>query len=63
MNPKDREVLDQYLQIDPESLSVYELDFIRARRSYLNKTQRKEYENVIKYRDEEVSKSQEDTEA
>lgn len=56
MNEQSQTVLNEYVKIDPIALSTEQLDFIRARRDYLNRQDRKTYAKVIADRDEEVKK-------
>jgi predicted Zn-ribbon and HTH transcriptional regulator len=48
MDPKSKERLDQILEKNPKSLTQDEIDFLRARRSYLKDSIYEEYEVVLK---------------
>ena len=47
MDAKSKEILNNILQKSPETLSEEEAGFILARRNYLNKTQKKEFSEII----------------
>ena len=47
MDSKSREYLDKLLTKTPETLNNEEIGFLRARYSYLNKSQRSEYDSVL----------------
>lgn len=47
MNPEAQERLDEILKKDPETLTQEEIGFLRARRSYLKKSQEEEYASVL----------------
>lgn len=47
MNPEAQAVLDDILKKTPEELSPEEIAFLRARRSYLKKSQLDEYSDVL----------------
>lgn len=47
MNPEAREILNTILDKEPEDLSLAERRFLRARRSYLKKSQVKEYQEIL----------------
>lgn len=48
MNPEAQDYLNTLLAKDPNDLSKDEVDFMRARRSYLKPLQLEEYEVVLK---------------
>lgn len=47
MNPEAQAFLDAILKKNPEELNSEEKGFLRARRSYLKKSQLDEYESVL----------------
>lgn len=47
MNPEAQTVLDEILKKDPEELTEDEVRFLRARRSYLKKSQLEEYDSIL----------------
>lgn len=47
MNPEAQEQLDKILAKDADELTRDERDFLRARQSYLKKTQVEEYKSVL----------------
>lgn len=47
MNPEAQAVLDAILKKEPETLNQQEITFLRARRSYLKKSQLEEYESIL----------------
>ena len=47
MDKRSQEYLDKILAKSPESLNATEIAFLRARRSYLKKAQREEYQSVL----------------
>ena len=47
MDPRSQERLDNILKKNPETLTIEEIGFLRARRSYLKKIQLEEYESVL----------------
>lgn len=48
MNPEAQEFLDNILKKTPEELNDEEVRFLRARSSYLKKSQLEEYKNILK---------------
>ena len=48
MDQASQEHLNKILTIDPSNLTQDEVDFLRARRSYLKAIQLEEYESVLK---------------
>lgn len=47
MDPKSQEYFDQILAKEIETLNENEVKFLRARRSYLRKTQLEEYDSIL----------------
>ncbi len=47
MNPQAQVVLDQILKIEPDNLTEDQKAFLRARSSYLKKSQLEEYDHVL----------------
>jgi len=47
MNPEAVEYLNKILTKDPETLNDNEIRFLRARRTYLKKSQLEEYSSVL----------------
>ena len=47
MDQKSQEYFDKILKKDPETLNKDEIAFLRARRSYLKKSQLEEYASVL----------------
>lgn len=47
MNKEAQEILNKILNIDPDSLSTDEIEFLRARRDYLKKAQLEEYASIL----------------
>lgn len=47
MNPEAQAVLDEILKKDPQNLTTDDIEFLRARSSYLKKSQLDEYDSVL----------------
>ena len=47
MDPKSRELLDKILEKEITTLTVEDIEFLRARRSYIKKSQFAEYDAII----------------
>ena len=47
MNPEAQALLDEILKKEPENLNGDEIKFLRARSSYLKKSQLEEYHSVL----------------
>lgn len=47
MDQTSQEYFDKIVAKDPDTLSQQEIDFLRARRSYLKKVQLEEYDKVL----------------
>lgn len=47
MDQRSQELFDKILTKDPEALNSDEIAFLRARRSYLKKTQLDEYNSIL----------------
>lgn len=47
MNPEAQEYLNKILAKEPETLTIDEIRFLRARRSYLKNSQLEEYQSVL----------------
>lgn len=56
MNPEAQAVLDEILRKDPEALTLEERLFLRARRSYLKKSQLEEYKDILNEVEEPAKK-------
>ena len=54
MNPEAKKYLKEILEKEPEALSQTEIEFLRARASYLKKSQLKEYKSVLEVKEEAV---------
>ena len=57
MDQASRDELNKILEVPANALNEYQANFICARRSYLNKTQREEYKDVITAHDEALKES------
>lgn len=55
MDEQSKQELAKIVELGVDSLTVAQLDFLRARRQYLNKTQHKEFDAAIKQRDAEAA--------
>lgn len=47
MDQKSQERLDNILKKNPEDLTTEEIKFLKARRTYLKKSQLKEYDKIL----------------
>lgn len=47
MNPEAQERLDEILKLNPDALNPEQVAFLKARRSYLKKSQLEEYKEVL----------------
>lgn len=54
MDQQSREELNRIIELGSDSLTPEDVNFLYARRSYLNKTQREEFKKVIHDKDEQV---------
>ena len=58
MNPEAQERFDEILKISPNDLNPEQKAFLRARRSYLKKSQEEEYKEVLDEKEEVPSEDQ-----
>lgn len=58
MNPEAQEVLNNILTIDPKDLRRDQRDFLRARSSYLKKSQAEEYKEILEMDESPVAKQE-----
>ena len=54
MNPEAKEVLSKIVEKTPAELTVEEVDFLYARRSYLTKAQTEEFKDVLNQKAQQV---------
>lgn len=58
MNPSAKEYLDKILEKSPEALKEPEVKFLRARRTYLKKSQLEEYKEVLEASESDAPESE-----
>ena len=56
MNTEDRSRFDKITQLTPPELTVADIDFLFARRTYLGKTKRDEFAKVLQDRADQVTR-------
>ena len=54
MNPKAQELFDKYIKKNPQDLKKEELEFLHARRPYMNDEQLRVFKEVFDKRDKEL---------
>ena len=62
MNPEAQAFLDEILKKKPENLNPDEIEFLAGRRDYLKKAQLEEFEDVLKKRDNQITKQNQTSE-
>ena len=62
MNQADQDTFNSIVALSPEALTDAQIDFLYARRSYLNREQRNAFGNVIKVKDAQVAEAAENPE-
>lgn len=60
MNPEAQAVLDGILRKSPDELSPEDIAFLRARVSYLKKSQLEDYDSVLKSKPSETKTAKQD---
>lgn len=55
MDEESRKEFDRITSLPPEALSQSEIDFLYARRTYFNKSDRNEYGHLMKIKNQQVA--------